>query len=688
MGRSFLFKVLILLINLSCLVWGKDLYVASNGSDSNPGTKEKPFATMEGARDAVRQSKKGSSEGWEGTTVWFRGGIYRVSRTIDFNDCDGGKEGGKICYRAMANEDVIFEGGQDINTAGACSVSDANILKRIISPEARKNIKQIDLKAQEIIDYGELKRRGFAFHNSYSHGEISFDGRSLQLARWPNDDYAKIACAPKIKGEQTFTYDCNRPKLWTQAEEPWAIGFWGCGWADSQTRIGKIDIKHKTITLEGNKGEIVKEARWRAINLLEEIDTPGEWYINRNSGVLYLWPPAELKGKKLTISMLKEPMIKMDGAANLTIEGICFQNGRGGCIEIQNCKDVTIAGCKIKNMGERNIKIEGGANCGIVGCDIFDSGAGGIYMAGGDRENLIECGHYAINNHIWNFSRLNKTYRPAISAYGIGFVIKNNLIHDAPHSAIIYHGNNVIIEFNKIYNVCGQSNDAGAIYTGRDWSARGNVIRYNLVYDVKSPLTNSFKNGVHAVYLDDCASGNEVLGNIFYQIGGRAVMIGGGRDNIIENNVIAKCDSAIFTDRRGLVWINEKNPTWNLRAKLEKFDYKRPPWSTSYPELVKIFDNGYKRAKDPEGNIVKSNIGWKNRRWLEENSLGASGGFKFFTFENNVKNQDPLFRDEKSLNLSLCDNSAAYNIKGFKKIPYEKIGLYIDDLRLSLPKQD
>jgi hypothetical protein len=336
-------------------------------------------------------------------------------------------------------------------------------------------------------------------------------------------------------------------------------------------------------------------------------------------------------------------------------------------------------------MGARNISISGGENHGIISCNIYNCAADGIWIAGGDRNKLVPCNHYAINNHIHHFGRLSRTYKPAIQLYGVGIRAEHNLIHDAPHSAILYWGNNHLIQYNEIYNVCNESDDCGAIYSGRDWGGRGHIIKHNFVHNIKSSFPSKEYLGAHAVYLDDCLCGNIVCGNVFYKVMGRAVMNGGGRDNIIENNIMAKCGSAIFTDRRGVAWIGVR---FNLHKRIEEFDYKKPPWSTAYPKLARIMDEGYEQAKEPKGNIVKCNIGWQNQRWLEENTLGGPGGFKFFKFENNMEDRNPLFVDEENLNLSLQNNSPAYTIEGFKRIPFEKIGLYRDNLRTVLPERN
>ena len=106
-----------------------------------------------------------------------------------------------------------------------------------------------------------------------------------------------------------------------------------------------------------------------------------------------------------------------------------------------------------------------------------------------------------------------------------------------------------MIEFNEIHNVCYESNDAGAIYTGRNWTMRGTVIRNNYLHHI-----SGFEGrGCVGVYLDDMFCGTEISGNLFYRVT-RAAMIGGGRDCLVKNNLFVDCKPALHIDARALGW--------------------------------------------------------------------------------------------------------------------------------------
>jgi hypothetical protein len=162
-------------------------------------------------------------------------------------------------------------------------------------------------------------------------------------------------------------------------------------------------------------------------------------------------------------------------------------------------------------------------------------------------------------------------------------------------------------------------------------------------------------------------------------------MCGGGRYNKIDNNIIVNCGAAHFTDRRGKVWVVEQpGAGWNLLEKLQKLNYTRPPWSTAYPTLARIMDEGYEMAKEPVGCEITNNIGFNNEMWLEKNCLGACNGFDFYHFEGNIENEDPMFIDKTDLMKGIEKESPVKRIKGFKEIPFNNIGLkYISQINVN-----
>jgi len=652
---SHLLLIVLSSIFLSSAVFARDYYIATDGSDANAGTIEKPFASLEKARDTIRASKA-RSLGAAGITVYLRQGSYFRTQTFALTAQDSGEPGRPITYRAHPGEDVRLIGGRAVPVGAFSPVTPADPVWSRLDASAQGKCLKASLATAGIVQYGDALEM-----------ELSVGGALQPPARWPNEGFVRTTSA---ENNITFGYDDPRPGRWLGAPDAYAAGYWYHGWAHRTEKIASIDTAGKTITLAKAPGYgIAAKKPYYVLNLLEEIDRPGEWYLDRAAGILYLWPPEGVERGEVLLSTLRAALVSLKDTAFLRLEGLTLEMGTDNGVEISG-HDNLITNSIIRNMRKDGVIVSGDRN-GVAHCAISGIGETGVSLTGGDRSKLVAGEDFVRNCRIHDFGRWKRTSAPAVRINGVGQIVANNLLYDAPHSAILFGGNDHRIELNEIHNVCYEVDDAGSVYGGRDWGLQGNLIRHNFFHHIKSSLPGS--NGVHAVYLDDCASGITVFGNTFYAISGRAVMCGGGRDNTIENNVMAKCGAAHFTDRRGKVWIDKDN-SWKLLDKIKKYNYTEPPWSTRYPRLAHILDNGYDQAKEPEGCVIRTNLGWQNKRWLQESSLGAPGGFKFYTIENNIEDQDPHFVDEANLNLALRPDSPAYSLRGFERIPFERVG--------------
>ena len=364
-------------------------------------------------------------------------------------------------------------------------------------------------------------------------------------------------------------------------------------------------------------------------------------------------------------------MVSIRQASYVKLQGLTLECTRGTAVEVVGGNHNIIADCVLRNIGNVAVNINGGTENGVVGCSIYETGDGGIRLSGGDRKTLKPAvhlgmpygGNYARDNHIHHYSRWVRTYRAAIKVSGVGNHVAHNLIHDGPHTAILFGGNDHLLEFNEIHRVCYETGDVGAFYTGRDWTTRGTVIRHNYFHDIQGPYTH----GAMAVYLDDAASGTTIFGNVFYKAS-RAAFIGGGRDNIVENNIFVECEPAVHIDARGLGWAKKhiaKGGGWHIYKKLEEVNFDKPPYSTRYPKLAKILEGD---PAVPKGNVIQRNVCYGGR-WLDLQGVQRS----IVTIKDNLTETDPYFVDPDNMNFQLKGNSPAYKL-GFKQIPIEKIG--------------
>jgi parallel beta-helix repeat protein len=257
-----------------------------------------------------------------------------------------------------------------------------------------------------------------------------------------------------------------------------------------------------------------------------------------------------------------------------------------------------------------------------------------------------------------------------ITMGGCGNRAANNLIHHGPTGAVSYGGNEHVLELNEIHDVCIHYSDVGVFYTGRDWSSRGNVVRWNYIHD----NTNNTGHGSSAIYLDDCDSGDTVIGNIVFGGVGRGVLLGGGRDNLIQGNIFIDLPVGIHVDARGPRGITLDRPgSWNLLAKCEQVDYLSPLWKERYPRLATVMENN---PLMPIGNSIRDNIliGCKKpfalSKGVEEQWLGKQNNVEWILEEFPSL---PAAESDEKLDLSKLP-AIWQKVDGFQPIPIDKIG--------------
>lgn len=661
---------------------GAALYVSKSGNDNwsgaiaEPSGNDGPFASIDRARDEARALKKAGKLN-KGATIFICGGDYLIKETIQFTNEDSGYASAPIVYSAYDNETVRLIGGEKLDPSWFVPITDAATLERL--PEiAKGKTLQVDLKSHGFTDYGVLRPRGFGQPTQFSAMELFFDGKPMQLARTPNKAWAKIASIPDGQTGARFAYTGDSPKQWKASDDIWVHGYWTYDWADSYVKVKSIDPATRIITTQEPYGVYGYSAgrRFRFENVFETLDSPGEWYLDRSSGTLYFWPPSPISSGDIIVSTLDGPIVSMKDVSNMMFRGLTIVATRGSAVEISGGKNNLIAGCVIRNTGNNGVNIRGGENNGVISSDIYDTGDGAIILEGGDRKTLTPAGNYAINNNLYRFGRWSRTYTPGVFVRGVGNKIEHNMIHDAPHVGILLNGNDHMIEYNDIHDINWETNDVGGFYLGRDWTERGNVVRYNFFHDIHAMMGGGAGIDSNSVYLDDCACGTTVYGNVFYKMN-RAVFVGGGRDNIVENNVFVDANPGVLVDARCLGWASQTVvPGGTLYTRLIDMNYKQPPFSERYPELINILED---EPGAPKGNIIERNISIKGPFLKTQDNAD-----KYITAKDNLVDVEPLFVDAAAMNFQLRDESPAFKI-GFKRIPFDKIGLYIDEYRKHLP---
>lgn len=669
-------EVLVFALLIVSSTWGASrsaliLHVSPDGDDLQAGTAVAPLRSLTGARDRVRIAKQ---EG-RPVTVRFAAGTYPFAQPVLFGKEDTGTARQPIIYAAEPNAAVRFTGG--VTVRGWQTVTDRSVLRQL-APDARSHLRVADLRALGITDYGALAVRGFGKGSPLSEAEVFFDDKPMTLSRWPNMGFRGVA---QKHSDQRIEVDTDRPQRWTQESDPWIFAYWHHDWAELYEPVTGIEtgsnVLQRSPEIKPQYGITPSRARWYALNLLSELDRPGEYYLDRKAGLLYFWPPARTGETVLSMS---PGIMQTDELSHVTFQGFTLEACRGTAIRIKRGSTCAVVACTIRNTGQRGVIVDGGDHHTVYGCDIYETGEGGLSMNGGDRPTLRPAQHNAENNHVHHYSRRARTYKSAIAVSGVGNRIAHNLVHDGPHMALSAGGNDHVVEYNEIHNVVYESGDAGAFYVGRDWTQRGTVLRYNYWHQI----VGATGHGGMTIYLDDQHSGHTIHGNLFERCS-RAVFIGGGDDNIVTNNVFIDCWRAAHVDNRGMGWQKQAtdDPQGTLRKNLRAMPYKNELWSQRYPTLPGILDD---QPNIPKRNVFRANVSaggtWDDIHQGTRSYQSVEMNFVFDADPDWIVLKKDAWQRPRTLRFEDPDTVA--NL-GFKPLPLEKMGLYQDARRASWP---
>jgi hypothetical protein len=317
-------------------------------------------------------------------------------------------------------------------------------------------------------------------------------------------------------------------------------------WWNNIERIVSVDPAARSITLKKDCSYSIRpNDRYYVQGLREELDAPGEWYLDEAKSELYFWPPKPLGKDPVIVPVVRNLLAIGPNAAHIVLRGLGLECAEGDAIVVKDSTRCLVAGCTIRNVGDyggSGVAVSGGSECAVVGNDIYDIGRNAISLSGGDRITLTPANHRAENNYIHHAGVYYKQ-GVGVSLVGVGLRAAHNLIHDMPRFAIQYSGNNLAIEYNRVRHLCLETADTGAFYTGgRDWiSSRGSILRHNFITDVIGFGQEDGKylspHYAWGVYHDDNTGGVDVIGNIVARCVRALIHLHNGRDNHIENNI-------------------------------------------------------------------------------------------------------------------------------------------------------
>jgi len=666
-------------------------HVAPDGDDANAGTPEAPFATLERARSAAREHDRAAAEAAP-ATIWLAPGVHRRTKPFVLEARDA-----KLIVRGPADRSARID--------GSCLIERTKLRKP--PPPLLERLPAAAREKALAVDLGAVGVGRFALPDMFSDGgglpDLSVDDVPLPLARWPNDGPTTMEQVLDrgqgvggVRRGGVFIARDSRVGRWPVAEGVWLEGYWRVPWDPATIRVAAIDPATRRVDLVaavqggiGSKyakpGELGDGSEpWWAVNLPEEIDVPGEWCLHVASQTLVFWPPASFGPLSIVrLAADREPLVRMEGVEMTALQDLVLEGGLGDAVVITGGRKGLVLGCLIRNCGGNGVLVDGGERHAVRGCDIHSLGEAGVIVAGGDRATLEPSRHTVLNNDIHHVGMRRKTYAAAIQVGGmtkdnrrleaVGCRVARNFLHDLPHAAVLYAGNDNLFEANEVCRVALTSGDVGAFYTTHDWTSRGNVLRRNFVHDC--PRANAF-------YMDDGDSGDTVEENIVVRAA-CGPFIGGGHDNVVRHNLIVDCPIGIHIDSRGVSRGYATNK--NLRSRLESAPALGAIWREKYPALLKLLEPGHDAAV-PHGNVIVGNVTVRcgkpyrtSGKPAELAGIEAAGNLDLAAGSGG---NDPRFVDPAVLNFTLQDRSPIFRkIEDFPTVPLADIGLERDAYR-------
>ena len=567
------------------MVSDMELFVATDGSDGNPGSKSKPFATLTRARDEVRKLiTKGLTSN---VTVWIRGGTYSLDKPMNF----GPEDSGPVTYSAYPGEEPVFDAG-----------------RRITGWQEQK----LGGTTVWVADVSALIARSGVFRSLF----VNAQRRSR--SRLPKQGFYRIADVPGITtspalfaGTNSFLVTPGEVRNWRNLSDVEIRVFHY--WTDERMPIESVD--EKTGLVKCSRTSIFslvdsytrKWAEYWVENVFEALSEPGEWYLDRKEGKLYYIPmPGETRKDTEVVAAGTYELLRLHGVpeegklvTGLTFKGLTFrysdwiqpeQDGKyfdpyipeqqrrqqdatyhfkrdtkadvkyaatpqssvhaPGTISLVGARKISIIDCRIEHIGYWGIDLAEGCNDNTIeGNVIEDIGSGGVKLDGANYPSdpsKFSGNNRITDNVIRSGGRVFQSAAGIVITNGFGNLIAHNEINDMYQSGIacgwewsripqVSRDNR--IEKNHIFNLGQQlSSDIGGVYILG--IQPGTMVRNNLIHNIQH---RSY--GGWGIYTDARTAHVVVENNIVYDISEQCIYNQGigsvNREIAVRNNIFA-----------------------------------------------------------------------------------------------------------------------------------------------------
>jgi len=516
-----------------------DVYVAVDGNDKNPGTLDKPLATLEGARNKVRELKKTAKDE---IVVAFKAGEYESPDNLTFTPEDTGTAEVPITYRVYGDGDVIFNGGFTVKANEFTAITDEEAKK--FPAEAVPFIKKADLSDR-------LPEKP-TFHNYLFSEEFGmcWKARDLNKAGYKDMYYwnmvtdGDLVTSIKLIG--------NLPKKvasFSTLDGLWVKGQLCTGYTFDTFAVTSYDAENQLLYLDKENYAFLtidhniphyskvpnfgKEGRMQDkiffYNLSEFLDDNGEYWIDYSTNTLYVYDPYG----DYAYSMSEKFMTFEEDVNYINFIGLQFIGAAyDHMIDIYG-DHFTFDSCRIGNFSSfYGIWADGVNNFTLENCEIYNFPNVGVGVkSNADRNNIVSGNNVYRNNFFHDFGESEYWSEGLEIIDDVAALVEHNEFKNGAHGGLEFKDCiDSLIQYNIFDNLMHSTTDYGALYTHRGGAFRDNVIRYNLFKNMTDP------NMTHAFY-NDGSYGQIVYSNLFYDACGDNICNNDGRDNVVTDNI-------------------------------------------------------------------------------------------------------------------------------------------------------
>lgn len=653
-----------------------EFVVAPNGNDTHPGTKEKPFATLYRARDAVRALKKKSLPSG-GVTIRLRGGLYHLGQTLELTEADSGTAECPITYAAFTGEKPVVSGGQRIRGWKKLDQLPSDVPATALGKLWQ--VKLPDIKSgkmhfmQLFTKEARLPRSRLPESGYYTmkrpNGDLAFEYRPGQFASWKNIQDIEAVVFHKWDEARFFIRQHDQEERIVRFKKPDVMG----------SRIGKHSwFMYRLFYLE---------------NVRAGLSSPGRWHLDTSTGSLLLWPPDSMDpNAALLVAPRLHCLMRIQGSkdkpvAHIRFNGITFAHnewplpGKGfaghwsdsqpisAAVQVANADHVRISGCTFRQLGTYAIRFgEKVTHSEISHNQITDMGSGGILIRGigedlkpKDPQPNTTRFNTISDNHIYNLGKLYPSGTGIVLSEASDCTVSHNHLHDMFYIGIGMgasarfpknpRGRRNRVEYNDIHDIMQLLSDGAGIYT---WGfCNKSIVHHNRIRNSGGgPISWQRAFGIH---LDEPTTGICIEYNLVNQTRRAGMRWHKTRKVSVRNNIFAFAqDSLLSANKNTGNNPFERNIIYGSPKKF--FENMRSSYKTQFKADFNIY-------WDPQIKHTPT-FPVKNSTFTQWQKLGQ---------DTSSLVTDPLFENPAELDFTLKKNSPAFKL-GFKPIELGTVG--------------